>query len=56
MGHYGPENAAHPHNSELTLRFFKNFCRMKEADWYMKILFVVFREKKSFGKLDIFSL
>ena len=29
---------------------------MKEADWYMKILFVVFREKKSFGKFDIFSL
>ena len=48
MGYFGPENRAHPHNSESTLRFFKNFCRMKGANRYMKMLLVVFREKKSF--------
>ena len=28
----------HPHNSGLALRMFKKFCRMKEANKYMKIL------------------
>ena len=51
MDYFGPENGAHPHNSELTVRFFKNFCRMKGANRYMKILLVVFREKNSFGAI-----
>ena len=42
----GPK-MVHPHNSEI---FFK-FCRMKGANRYMKILLVVFREKKSFGAI-----
>ena len=28
----------HPRNSGLALRMFKTFCRMKEANKYMKIL------------------
>ena len=51
MGHFCPGNGAHPHNSTSTLRFFKNFCRIKGADRYMKILQVAFREKKSFGAI-----
>ena len=51
MGHFGRGNGAYPHNSESTLRFFKTFCRMKGADRYMKVLLVVFREKKSFGAI-----
>ena len=33
------------------LRIFLKFCRMKGANWYMKILLVVFREKNSFGAI-----
>ena len=35
----------------LALRIFLKFYRMKEANRYMNILLVVFREKKSFGAL-----
>ena len=38
----------HPLNSGLALRIFLKFYRMKGANRYMKILLVVFREKKSF--------
>ena len=51
MGYFGPENRAHPHNSESTLRFFKNLCRMRETNRYMKMLLVVFQEKNSFGAI-----
>ena len=37
---------AYPHNSELALRIFLKFCRMKGANWYMKILLVVFSRNK----------
>ena len=40
---------AYPHNSRSALRIFLKFCRMEGADRYMKILLVVFREKKLFG-------
>ena len=46
----GPK-IAHPHNSGSTGRIFLKFCRMKGANRYMKILLVVFREKKSFGAI-----
>ena len=36
---------AHPHNSGLALRIFLEFCRMKGANRYMKILLVVFKKK-----------
>ena len=42
---------AYPHNSGSALRIFLKFCRMKGANRYMKILLVVFREKKSFGAI-----
>ena len=51
MGHFGPEDGAHPHKSESTLRFFLKTCRMKGANRYMKIVSVVFQEKKSFGAI-----
>ena len=47
---------AHPHICGTALRIFSKFCRMKGANRYMKILLVVFREKKSFGAIDLFSL
>ena len=37
---------AHHHNSGLALKKFLKFCRMEGANRYMKILFVVFWEKK----------
>ena len=37
---------AHPHNTGSALLIFKKFCRMKGAKRYMKILLVVFWEKK----------
>ena len=46
----GPK-MAHPHNSGLALRSILKFCRMKDADRYMKILLLVFREKNSFGAI-----
>ena len=56
MGCFGPKNDAHPHNSESALRFFlQKFCRFKEADRYMKILLVVFREQNSFGAIRSFK-
>ena len=39
---------AHPHNSGWAQRMFLKFFGMKGANRYMKILLVVFREKKSF--------
>ena len=33
---------AHPHNSGLALRIFLNFCRIKGANRYMKLLLFVF--------------
>ena len=50
MGHFGPEDGAHPHKSESTLRFLKT-CRLTGANRYMKIVLVVFQEKKSFGAI-----
>ena len=41
----GPK-VAHPHNFGWALRIFLKFCRMKGANRYIKILLVVFREKK----------
>ena len=41
----------HPHNSGLAQRIVLKFCRMKGANRYMKILLVVFLEKKSFGAI-----
>ena len=49
----GPK-MAHPHNSGLAVRIFLKFCRMKEANGYMKIVLVVFREKNSFGGISSF--
>ena len=46
---------AHPHNSGLAQRIFLKFCRMKGAKRYMKILLVVFWEKKSFGAIWYFQ-
>ena len=46
----GPK-MAHPHNSGSPVRIFLKFCRMKEANSYMKIVLVVFREKNSFGAI-----
>ena len=43
----GPK-MAHPHNSGSALRIFLKFWRMKGTNRYIKILFVVFREKNSF--------
>ena len=37
---------AHPHNAGLGIRIFLKFYRMKGANRYMKILLVVFPEKK----------
>ena len=45
-----PENGT-SHNSGWALRIFLKFCKMKGANRYMKILLVVFREKKSFGAI-----
>ena len=39
---------AYPHNSGSALRIFLEFCRMKGADRYMKIVLVVLQEKSSF--------
>ena len=39
---------AHPHNSGSALRNCLQFCRMKGANRYIKMLLVVFWEKKSF--------
>ena len=48
---------AHPGNSGSALRIFLKFCRMKGAKRYMKVLLVVFREKKiHLGQFDLFSL
>ena len=41
----GPK-MAHPHNFGLSLRIFKKFGRMKGASRYIKILVVVYQEKK----------
>ena len=38
------------------LRIFLNFCRMKGANRYMKILLLVFREKIHLAQFDLFSL
>ena len=51
----GPK-MTHPHNSGLALRMFLKFCQMKVANSYMKILFVVFREKIYLGQFDLFAL
>ena len=37
------------HNSGSVLRTFLEFCRMKGANRYMKVLLVGFQEKNSFG-------
>ena len=37
---------AHPHNSGSALRILLKFYRMEVANRYMKILLVVFQEKK----------
>ena len=42
----GPK-MAHPHNSGSTLRIFLKFYGMKDANRYMRVLFVVFWEKNS---------
>ena len=42
---------AHPHKSGSALRIFFKFCRMKKASRYIKILLVVFQEKKSLGAI-----
>ena len=42
---------AHPHNSGSTLRVFLKFFRLKGVNKFMKNLFVVFREKTSFGTM-----
>ena len=47
---FGPK-MAHSHNSGSAVRIFVTFYRMKGADRYVKILLVVFREKKSFGAI-----
>ena len=36
--------------------FLKEFCRMKGANRYMKILLVVFRKKKSFWAIWFFTV
>ena len=47
---------AHPHNSGMALGIFLKFCRMKGADSCMKILLVVFREKKTiWGNLIVLA-
>ena len=50
-GPFWSRKLCYPHNSESTLRFFLKNCRMKGANRYMKILWVVFREKNSFGAI-----
>ena len=45
MGHFGPENGTSS-NSGLAIRIFLKFWRIKGANRYMKILLVLFREKK----------
>ena len=45
---------ANPHNFVEALRIFLKFCRMKGANRCMKVLIVIFREKKSFGQFDLF--
>ena len=42
---------AHPYNSGSAVRIFLEFCRMKGADRYIKILLVVLQEKNSFGAI-----
>ena len=49
----GPK-MVHPHNSESALRIFFKLCRMKGANRHIKLLLVVFREKNSFGAIDLF--
>ena len=44
----GPK-IAHPNNSGSAGTIFLKFCAIKGAKRYMKILLVVFREKKLFG-------
>ena len=51
----GPK-MTHPQNSGSALRIFFKFCRTKEANRYIKILLVVFREKNYLGQFDLFSL
>ena len=46
----GPK-ISYPHSSGSVLRIFLKFCRMKEANRYMKILLAVFRGKNSFGAI-----
>ena len=41
----GPK-MAHPRKSGSALRIFLDFCRIEGANRYMKILLVVFLEKK----------
>ena len=53
MGHFGSENGTSS-NSGLALRIFLKFWRIKGANRYMKILLVLFREKKSFGAISSF--
>ena len=42
---------AHPLNSGSAIMIFLKFYRMKGANRYIKILFFVFREKKSFWEI-----
>ena len=50
-GPFWAQKMVHPHNSGLTLRIFLKFCRLKGANRYMKVPFVVFLEKISFGAI-----
>ena len=52
MDHFGPENGT-SNNSGFAPRIFLQifFCKMKEANRFIKILLVVFWEKKSFGAI-----
>ena len=46
MDHFGPQNCADPLNSESALRFFLKKLQNERANSHMKILLVIFREKK----------
>ena len=43
------QKMVHPHNSGSALRILKKIFRIKGASRYMKIMFIIFSNKKLFG-------
>ena len=50
------QKMVHPHNSGSAVRIFLKFSTIKGASRYMKIMFIIFSQKKGcLGKMDCFG-